>query len=54
MEEAGYDREFSVAITSASSTIGPIFPPSIPMVVFAFVFAQRYIIGGVTAGAVKG
>jgi tripartite ATP-independent transporter DctM subunit len=55
MEEAGYDREFSVAITSASSTIGPIFPPSIPMVVFAFVSGAsvgRLFLGGVVPGLI--
>ena len=35
MREAGYDDDFSCAITAASSTIGPIFPPSIPMVFYA-------------------
>ena len=35
MENDGYDTAFSCAITSASATIGPIFPPSIPMVVYA-------------------
>ncbi|MDZ4136342.1 MAG: TRAP transporter large permease subunit, partial [Paracoccaceae bacterium] len=34
MTEAGYDRTFSAAITAASSTIGPVFPPSIPLVIF--------------------
>jgi|GEM_PF-4439 tripartite ATP-independent transporter DctM subunit len=34
MRDAGYDVEFSVGITAASSTIGPIIPPSIPMVAF--------------------
>lgn len=50
MKEAGYDSEFSVAVTGASSTIGPIFPPSIPMVVFAFVSGVsvgRLFLGGV-------
>ena len=35
MRNAGYDDGFSCAITAASATIGPIFPPSIPMVVYA-------------------
>lgn len=43
MDEAGYDRDFSVAITAASSTIGPIFPPSIPFVIFG-------LVGGVSVG----
>jgi len=35
MNEAGYDPPFSCAITAASATLGPIFPPSIPMVIYA-------------------
>ena len=35
MKDKGYDLEFSAAVTAASSTIGPIIPPSIPMVVYA-------------------
>ena len=53
MNDAGYDREFSVAITGASSTIGPIFPPSIPMVIFglvAGVSVGRLFLGGVVPG----
>ena len=34
MTKAGYDREFSAAITAASSTIGPVVPPSIPFVIY--------------------
>lgn len=35
MKKAGYDDEFSCAITAASATVGPIFPPSIPLVMYA-------------------
>jgi tripartite ATP-independent transporter DctM subunit len=35
MKKEGYDIPFSCAITSATSVIGPIFPPSIPFVIFA-------------------
>ncbi|HYE11642.1 MAG TPA: TRAP transporter large permease [Patescibacteria group bacterium] len=35
MKKAGYDDGFSCAITAASATIGPIFPPSIPLVMYA-------------------
>lgn len=35
MRDEGYDDGFSCAITAASATIGPIFPPSIPMVIYA-------------------
>jgi len=34
MEESGYTKEDAVGITAASSTIGVIIPPSIPMVIF--------------------
>lgn len=34
MDEAGYDRPFSAAVTAASSTIGPVVPPSIPFVIY--------------------
>ena len=33
MKKEGYDAEFSCAVTSASSTIGPIIPPSLPMII---------------------
>jgi tripartite ATP-independent transporter DctM subunit len=34
MRDAGYDRGFAVGVTAASSTIGPIIPPSLPMVIY--------------------
>lgn len=34
MRDHGYHDEFAVGITAASSTIGPIIPPSLPMVIF--------------------
>jgi tripartite ATP-independent transporter DctM subunit len=36
MTDAGYDKNFSVAVTAASAGIGPIIPPSINFVVWAF------------------
>jgi len=35
MRKSGYDDPFSCGITAASATIGPIFPPSIPMVFYS-------------------
>lgn len=35
MKQKGYDAETAVAVTAASSTIGVIIPPSIPMIIFA-------------------
>ena len=37
MSDQGYRRSLAAAITSASATIGPIFPPSIPLIIFAVV-----------------
>ena len=34
MRDAGYDTDFSVGVTAASSTIGPIIPPSLPLVIY--------------------
>ena len=50
MNKEGFDTKFSAAITAASSTIGPIFPPSIPAVMVAVlggVSVSRVLIGGV-------
>jgi len=37
MRDANYDAKFAVGITAASSTIGPIIPPSLPMVIYGVV-----------------
>jgi tripartite ATP-independent transporter DctM subunit len=34
MKDDGYDAETAAAITAASATIGPIIPPSLPMVIY--------------------
>lgn len=36
MEKRGYSREYAAGITVAATTNGMIIPPSIPMVIFAF------------------
>ncbi|MDK2801590.1 MAG: hypothetical protein PWQ70_3209 [Clostridiales bacterium] len=33
MVDEGYDADFSAAVTASSSTIGPIIPPSLPMII---------------------
>lgn len=35
MKKAGYPAPFAAALTQSSSIIGPIIPPSVPMIVFA-------------------
>ncbi|RJE84489.1 TRAP transporter large permease [Paracoccus onubensis] len=35
MQAQGYNRRFAAGISIAAATIGPIFPPSIPLIIFA-------------------
>lgn len=59
MRDHGYPVDFSVGITGASSTIGPIIPPSLPMVIFGVIanasigqlFAAGFIPGLLMAGS---
>lgn len=37
MEEKGFDKKFASGITISSATVGPIFPPSIPLIVYGAV-----------------
>ncbi len=53
MADRGYDPEFSAAITAASSTIGPVFPPSIPFVLYSSitgVSVAKLFLAGVVPG----
>lgn len=53
MKDAGYDDEFSLSVTGASSVIGPIIPPSIPAVIYAVIASVsvgRLFIGGIIPG----
>ena len=53
MKEEGYDSEFAAAVTGAASTIGPIFPPSIPMVLIGGITGisvGKMFVGGVIPG----
>ncbi|MCC8025971.1 MAG: TRAP transporter large permease [Clostridium sp.] len=34
MKDVGFDDDFSCCVTAASSTVGPIIPPSLPLVVY--------------------
>ena len=49
MREQGYDPADAAAVTAASATVGPIFPPSIPLIIFATVAeasAVKLLLGG--------
>lgn len=53
MREQGYSAEDAAAITVASATIGPIFPPSIPLILYgsvAEVSGVRLLISGIVPG----
>ncbi len=53
MVDEGFDPEFSAAVTAASATIGPIIPPSIPMVVYGMmteVPVGSLFMGGIVPG----
>ncbi len=54
MEKDGYERDFSAAVTVASSTIAPIIPPSIPMVVYALCEGQVSVAALFLAGVIPG
>lgn len=53
MEERGYDKDFSAAVTATSSIIGPIIPPSIVMVLYGALMNVS-IAGLFAAGIVPG
>jgi tripartite ATP-independent transporter DctM subunit len=40
MKRDGYDEDFSAAVTASSSIIGPIIPPSIPMIIYAGIMRE--------------
>lgn len=57
MRNAGYKPETAAAITAAAATIGPIIPPSLPMVIYgvtADVSVGRLFIGGFVPGILMG
>ena len=50
MSDNDYKDEFSAALTSASATIGPIFPPSIPLILYG-ILAEVSVLQLLIAGA---
>ncbi|GHC29223.1 ABC transporter permease [Kushneria pakistanensis] len=53
MAKAGYDKPFAAAVTAASSTIGPIIPPSVPMIIvgsLSGISVGRMFMAGVVPG----
>lgn len=57
MVNEGFDKEFSASVTIASSTVGPIIPPSIPAVVYAMVAnvsVGKLLMAGIIPGFLMG
>jgi TRAP-type C4-dicarboxylate transport system permease large subunit len=55
MRDHGYSAEFSVGVTAASATLGPIIPPSLPFVIYgmmANVSIGSLFLAGVVPGIV--
>ncbi len=55
MKDDGYDDKFSAALTSATSTVGPIIPPSIPLVIYSTISGASVgglFLGGITPGVI--
>jgi tripartite ATP-independent transporter DctM subunit len=57
MIEQGYPKKYSIGLTAASCIIGPIIPPSIPMVVYAVLTSasiSKLFAAGVIPGLLMG
>ena len=54
MEKHGYRRDFAAALTAASSVIGPIIPPSIPVIIYALTVTGVSVPALFVAGIVPG
>lgn len=57
MKKEGYSAHYSAAVVAAAATIGPIIPPSIPMVIYGMlvnVSIGRLFLGGAVPGVIMG
>jgi len=57
MKDGGFDKTFAGAVVASSSTIGPVIPPSIPLVIYgalAEVSVGKLFLGGVIPGVLMG
>jgi len=57
MREQGYEKDISLGVTGSSAIIGPIIPPSVPIIIYA-VLAEESIgelfLGGIVPGILIG
>lgn len=57
MARSGYDKSFAAAVTAASSTVGPIIPPSVPMIIvgsLSGISVGKMFLAGVIPGLMLG
>lgn len=57
MKDEGYDADFSAAVTASSSTVGPIIPPSVPMIIVGTLTGlsvTRLFLAGAIPGVILG
>lgn len=57
MKRDGYDVDYAAALIASAATVGPIIPPSVPMIVYAVVgdaSVGRLFLGGVIPGFIMG
>ena len=57
MKKEGYESDFSVGVTAASSCIGPIIPPSLPMIIAATLTGlsvSKMFVAGILPGILMG
>ena len=57
MKDNGYDVPFAASVAAAASVLGPIIPPSIPMIIYAAMTEEsvgRLFLGGIVPGALMG
>src|SRR6478752_3176639 len=54
MRDDGYDAGCAAALTSATSILGPIIPPSISVIIYALAYPEVNLVGLLIAGVVPG
>lgn len=57
MKREGYEADFSAAVTASSSTVGPIIPPSVPMIIVGTLTGlsvSRLFLAGAIPGVILG
>ncbi|MEJ2135934.1 MAG: TRAP transporter large permease subunit, partial [Desulfofustis sp.] len=47
MKERGFKSDFAAAVTCSSAIVGPIFPPSIPLIIYGSITSVTHIAAGI-------